>query len=102
MMQYDNEELKDKSACAGVRADLKMCLLQSDCCKIVRGLFFWSHFKILYFVLKIQGQEDTSRMPQLTQRAQRVSSSQKHILRMQTFLGEFFLFHISCLLPYSV
>ncbi|KFB47556.1 AGAP011442-PA-like protein [Anopheles sinensis] len=29
MMRYEgNEELADKSACAGVRADLKMCLLQ--------------------------------------------------------------------------
>jgi cytochrome c oxidase assembly factor 5 len=35
MMEYDNEELKDKSACSGIRADLKMCLLKSDCCKIV-------------------------------------------------------------------
>ncbi|KAJ8921689.1 hypothetical protein NQ315_010599 [Exocentrus adspersus] len=36
MMRYEeeNEKLKDKSACAGVRADLKMCLLESDCCKI--------------------------------------------------------------------
>lgn len=38
MMKYDNEQLVDKSACAGVRADLKMCLLESDCCKIVRLL----------------------------------------------------------------
>lgn len=35
MMKYDNEQLIDKSTCAGVRADLKMCLLESDCCKIV-------------------------------------------------------------------
>lgn len=35
MMKYDNEQLIDKSACAGVRADLKMCLLESDCCRIV-------------------------------------------------------------------
>lgn len=37
MMQYEepNEKLADTSACAGVRADLKMCLLQSDCCKVV-------------------------------------------------------------------
>lgn len=35
-MKYDNEQLVDKSACSGVRADLKMCLLESDCCKIVR------------------------------------------------------------------
>lgn len=34
-MKYDNEQLIDKSACAGVRADLKMCLLESDCCRIV-------------------------------------------------------------------
>lgn len=38
VMRYenDNEDLKDKSRCAGARADLKMCLLDSDCCKIVR------------------------------------------------------------------
>jgi hypothetical protein len=41
MMKYDNEQLVDKSACAGVRADLKMCLLESDCCKIVRLLKFY-------------------------------------------------------------
>ncbi|XP_011305228.1 cytochrome c oxidase assembly factor 5 [Fopius arisanus] len=29
-----NERLKDQSRCAGVRADLKICLLESDCCKI--------------------------------------------------------------------
>lgn len=44
-MKYDNEELKDKSACAGVRADLKMCLLESDCCKLVRKSFFEFFFK---------------------------------------------------------
>ncbi|GAB0090813.1 Cytochrome c oxidase assembly factor 5 [Sergentomyia squamirostris] len=34
MMKYeDEEELADKTPCAGVRADLKMCLLESDCCK---------------------------------------------------------------------
>ncbi|CAH2004570.1 unnamed protein product [Acanthoscelides obtectus] len=37
MMRYEeeNEKLADKSACAGVRADLKMCLLESDCCKVL-------------------------------------------------------------------
>lgn len=36
MMRYEeNEKLADNSACAGVRADLKMCLLESDCCKKV-------------------------------------------------------------------
>ncbi|KAJ3665434.1 hypothetical protein Zmor_000930 [Zophobas morio] len=36
MMRYteENERLVDKSPCAGVRADLKFCLLESDCCKI--------------------------------------------------------------------
>lgn len=32
----EGEQLADKSACAGIRADLKMCLLESDCCKIDR------------------------------------------------------------------
>ncbi|KAH0534378.1 cytochrome c oxidase assembly factor 5 [Cotesia glomerata] len=38
MMRYEleNEQLKDKSRCAHVRANLKMCLLESDCCKIQR------------------------------------------------------------------
>lgn len=35
MMRYNNEQLTDKTACSGVRADLKMCLLESDCCKLV-------------------------------------------------------------------
>lgn len=36
-MEYseEGEKLKDKSRCALIRADLKMCLLESDCCKIV-------------------------------------------------------------------
>jgi len=35
MMRYEgNERLADETACAGVRADLKMCLLESDCCKM--------------------------------------------------------------------
>ncbi|XP_055386845.1 cytochrome c oxidase assembly factor 5 [Condylostylus longicornis] len=36
MMKYqeEGEKLADTSPCAGVRADLKMCLLESDCCKI--------------------------------------------------------------------
>ncbi|CAB3254953.1 unnamed protein product [Arctia plantaginis] len=29
----DEIGLADKSPCAGIRADLKMCLLASDCCK---------------------------------------------------------------------
>ncbi|CAH0719839.1 unnamed protein product, partial [Brenthis ino] len=29
----DEVGLADQSPCAGVRADLKMCLLTSDCCK---------------------------------------------------------------------
>jgi hypothetical protein len=39
-MKYDDEKLADNKDCAGVRADLKMCLLQSDCCKIVSFYYF--------------------------------------------------------------
>lgn len=39
-VQYseEGERLEDKSACAGVRADLKLCLLNSDCCRRVCNL----------------------------------------------------------------
>ncbi|KAG8230558.1 hypothetical protein J437_LFUL010159 [Ladona fulva] len=36
MMKYEAEtpqQLADKSPCSGIRADLKMCLLESDCVK---------------------------------------------------------------------
>ncbi|XP_033252049.1 cytochrome c oxidase assembly factor 5-like [Drosophila miranda] len=37
MMRYEgNEKLADETACAGVRADLKMCLLESDYCRVDR------------------------------------------------------------------
>lgn len=39
MMRYEEGELADQRPCAGVRADLKMCLLESDCCKKVSNLF---------------------------------------------------------------
>lgn len=54
MMKYDNEQLVDKSACAGVRADLKMCLLQSDCCKIVIYLIsiYLKKFNLYFFFRK--------------------------------------------------
>ncbi|XP_014479866.1 PREDICTED: cytochrome c oxidase assembly factor 5 [Dinoponera quadriceps] len=37
-MEYveEGETLKDKSQCASIRAELKMCLLESDCCKIYK------------------------------------------------------------------
>lgn len=36
MMRFEgNEKLADETPCAGARADLKMCLLESDCCKVV-------------------------------------------------------------------
>lgn len=54
MMRYEeeNERLADQSPCANIRADLKMCLLESDCCKkvsylhnnITRALHFISSF----------------------------------------------------------
>ncbi|XP_076165609.1 cytochrome c oxidase assembly factor 5 [Ptiloglossa arizonensis] len=36
MMHYveEGETLKDKSKCASLRANLKMCLLETECCKI--------------------------------------------------------------------
>ncbi|XP_044739365.1 cytochrome c oxidase assembly factor 5 [Chrysoperla carnea] len=34
MMKYgEGEKLADTRPCAAIRADLKMCLLSSDCCK---------------------------------------------------------------------
>lgn len=33
----DEVGLVDTSPCAGIRADLKLCLLNSDCCKEVRN-----------------------------------------------------------------
>lgn len=52
MMQYEEEgeKLKDKSACHGVRADLKMCLLESDCCKRVRYSFAIGNSEVLNHV----------------------------------------------------
>lgn len=35
MMRYEEGVLLDNKPCAGARADLKMCLLESNCCKIV-------------------------------------------------------------------
>lgn len=49
MMRYEeeNERLADQSACANVRADLKMCLLESDCCKKVDITLFNKCFIIV-------------------------------------------------------
>ncbi|GLH02749.1 Uncharacterized protein GBIM_08729 [Gryllus bimaculatus] len=41
----DSVGLEDQSACAGVRADLKMCLLESDCVKVVCILSQSTHKK---------------------------------------------------------
>lgn len=46
-MQYENEVLADKSSCANIRADLKMCLLKSDCCKEVGILDIFKFPKVL-------------------------------------------------------
>lgn len=37
MMKFstEGEQLKDKTRCAHLRANLKMCLLETDCCKVV-------------------------------------------------------------------
>ncbi|XP_051154076.1 cytochrome c oxidase assembly factor 5 [Leptopilina boulardi] len=35
MMKYEgNEKLKDQTKCSVFRANLKMCLLESECCKV--------------------------------------------------------------------
>lgn len=41
-MEYTEagERLKDQTKCAHARAELKMCLLKTDCCKIV-SYFTW-------------------------------------------------------------
>lgn len=36
----EGEELADKRPCAAFRAELKMCLLESDCCKKVASFQF--------------------------------------------------------------
>ncbi|KOX78828.1 Cytochrome c oxidase assembly factor 5 [Melipona quadrifasciata] len=40
MVEYEEEvrTLKDKTKCAHLRAKLKTCLLQTDCCKIERRI----------------------------------------------------------------
>lgn len=50
MMRYDEGELTDNRPCAGVRADLKMCLLESDCCKIVNSYFVQKRVPNTYFM----------------------------------------------------
>jgi hypothetical protein len=42
MMRYEGENahLQDQNPCAGIRADLKMCLLESDCVKKVISFLF--------------------------------------------------------------
>lgn len=42
MITYESEgeRLADTTACAGIRADLKVCLLESDCCRLVSHIGF--------------------------------------------------------------
>lgn len=42
--------LADKSPCAAIRADLKLCLLNSDCCKKVSGYFIY-YCENVYFIV---------------------------------------------------
>lgn len=46
MITYESEgeRLADTTACAGVRADLKLCLLESDCCRMVGPLQICPHY----------------------------------------------------------
>lgn len=45
--ETDGERLADETPCAGSRADLKICLLESDCCKIVSDVELYIHHKLL-------------------------------------------------------
>lgn len=47
----EGETLADKSPCAEIRAQLKMCLLDSDCCKKVLYIDLHSkYFQLLIFL----------------------------------------------------
>lgn len=63
--EYDGERLSDNSACAGVRADLKICLLQSDCCRkviyVLKTNLCNRCVKIILF--SFSGKKNTKRMP---------------------------------------
>lgn len=54
----EGEQLADQSPCAELRARLKMCLLDSDCCKkvIIDDNFFYNRklvsFEFYYFYRK--------------------------------------------------
>lgn len=47
----DEIGLADQTPCAGIRADLKICLLNSDCCKKV-GFFGNMFFHLLKYKVK--------------------------------------------------
>lgn len=50
MMRYENENerLADETPCSGLRANLKICLLESECCKKVN--YIWSfQIKNIFF-----------------------------------------------------
>lgn len=52
MMRYEGtEQLADTSACAGARADLKMCLLLSDCCTKVGFIYFSIYYFFKFLIL---------------------------------------------------
>lgn len=55
MMKYgEGEKLADTRPCAAIRADLKMCLLSSDCCKKVNvRLFFLTCLFLEYYSTRI-------------------------------------------------
>lgn len=55
----EGEQLADKSPCAQIRAQLKMCLLDSDCCKKVHficisneNICIGINLNILFFILR--------------------------------------------------
>lgn len=46
----EGETLADKSPCAEIRAQLKMCLLDSDCCKKVHIDLHSKYFQLFIFL----------------------------------------------------
>lgn len=94
MMRYEGtQQLADETACARVRADLKMCLLQSDCCKKVTFRITLCRLDLGGFheILSVSGEQTSPGVSEPNRRvgSGRVSRPAEHILRVQAVAGEF-------------
>lgn len=90
-MRYEEEgeTLQDKSPCAGIRADLKMCLLESDCCKKVNSNGAPKN-SFIQPVSGISGEKDPPGVSKQDRwvSARCLSCSKNHILRVQAVFGK--------------